>query len=157
MRHLLLLAACVGLSACGASLPALGGPSGGGPVATGLPLGEVDAVRLQSGQCALALWTRGAPAVRLAIAVSQPPTLHVNAEGRQLTLTRTDYDGEAVYGHYPRQTWAGEGVSLTLTTGFEARGGMVGGAVTQDATLSYVGADGAELVVPVAGLVACQP
>ncbi|WP_296816604.1 hypothetical protein [Brevundimonas sp.] len=157
MRPLILLAAALALSACGTALPSVGRPGPGGSVATGLPLGEVDAVRLQSGQCALALWTRGVPATRLAIAVSQPPTIRVNAHGRQIELARTEYDGEAAFGHYPRQTWAGDGMSLTLTTRFAARGGMVGGAVTEDATLSFTGSDGAELVIPVAGLVACQP
>lgn len=144
------------LAGCGATFPNLGPPV---PARTagGLPLGEAPAVRLQSGQCALALWTLGAPATRIAIAVSQPASLRVNVNGRGLDLARSDYDGDPVFGHYPRQTWAGDGVLLTLRTGFSTREGMVGGAVTQDATLGYRGPDGEEMVIPVSGLVACQP
>lgn len=150
------VAMTVMLVGCGGALTNLAQPAPARP-ATGLPLGEARAVQLQSGQCALALWTLDAPATRLAIAVSQPAALRVNIDGRTLDLARSDYQGDPVFGHYPRQSWAGDGIVVTLRTGFSTREGMVGGAVTQDATLSYRGAGGEEVVIPVAGLVACQP
>lgn len=159
MRVLAAAASALILSACAASgsgvLDALGGRSTGGAV-TGLPLGEAPALRLSSGQCALALWTRTEPAVRIAIAVSQPAELHINLDGRDLTLVRTASDGEPVFGHTPNQTWSGDGVTVAMTATVAPRDGMVGGAVARDAMLVLTDRAGQELVIPAAGLVACQ-
>ena len=155
MRPMIAVGAAVLLTACsGGPLERLAPRPGA--VETGLPLGEAPALRLASGQCALALWTRAEPAVRVALAVNQPAEIHIRLDGRDLVLPRVASDGEPMFGHAPSQTWSGDGVTLSLTATLAARDGMVGGAVARDAMLVLTGRDGSEAVIPVAGLVACQ-
>lgn len=155
MRALIACGFAVSLAGCGGAMGALG--SGPAPeTATGLPLGEAPAQRLTAGQCALALWTRSEPAVRVALAVSQPAELHIRLHGRDLTLPRTRADGEVLFGHAPHQVWSADGVTVALTATLAPRDGMVGGAVAQDAMLVLTERDGQEILIPTAGLVACQ-
>lgn len=155
MRVLIACGVALSLAGCGGAMGAL--RTGSAPEAsTGLPLGEAPAQRLISGQCALALWTRSEPAVRIALAISQPAELHIRLHGRDLTLSRTRADGEPMFGHAPRQVWSGDGVAVALTATFAPRDGMVGGAVAQDAMLVLTDRDGQEILIPTAGLVACQ-
>lgn len=155
MRALIACGLALSLLGCGGAMGALG--SGVAPeTATGLPLGEAPAQRLVSGQCALALWTRSEPAVRVALAVNQPAELHIRLHGRDLTLPRTGADGEVLFGHAPHQVWSGDGVTVALTATLAPRDGMVGGAVAQDAMLVLTDRDGQEILIPTAGLVACQ-
>jgi hypothetical protein len=121
-----------------------------------VPLQELPPQTLDKGQCALALWTRTTPARRVFMAFSTPAAAKVQAGGRTLTLPRTAWDGEAVFGHYPRQTYAGSGWTLRVTVEFDARSGLVGGAVAPSGAIELTDAQGLSLVVPVAGLVACQ-
>lgn len=156
MKPIILAAvATVTLSGCAGSLPTMSG-SGEPTVVTGLPLGEAPAQRLAPGQCALALWTRTEPAVRVVVAVSQPAQAHIRLDGRDLVLPRVSSDGEPIYGHAPNQTWSRDGVTLSLTATLAPRDGMVGGAVAQDAMLVLTQATGEEIIIPAAGLLACQ-
>jgi hypothetical protein len=155
MRYLIACGLALVLAGCAEGLGRVGARPAPAAV-TGLPLGEAPALRLASGQCALALWTRAEPAMRVAIAVSAPAELHIRLHGREMTLARTASEGEPMYGHAPRQTWSSDGVTLAMTATLAARDGMIGGAVAQDAMLVLTDRDGQEISIPVAGLVACQ-
>lgn len=155
MRALIVCGLALVLAGCGGALSRVG--AGPAPAAvTGLPLGEAPALRLASGQCALALWTRAEPAMRVAIAVSAPAELHIRLDGREMTLPRAASEGEPIFGHAPSQTWSSDGVTLAMTATLAARDGMVGGAVAEDGMLVLTARDGQEISIPVAGLVACQ-
>lgn len=121
-----------------------------------VPLEEIPAQRLDSGQCALFLWTRGSPPRRVFMALQSPALARVKVGGRVLDLPRVGWEGEAVFGHPAMQRFAGSGLELKVTIQADARSGLVGGAVAPTATIEYRSADGWETVIPAAGMVGCQ-
>jgi hypothetical protein len=90
------------------------------------------------------------------MALNSPALARVRIGGRTVDLPRTSFEGEAAFGHYPEQRFAGDGVTLSMQVEIEARGALVGGAVAPSGTLTYEDRSGESVVLPVAGLVACQ-
>lgn len=128
------------------------------PVIPGLPLSELPAQPpLARGQCALTLWSRDASGRLLVMALDRPAVARVSLNGQVRELALADQVGEPFYGHAPRQTFVGEGLSLTLSFTPVEREGLVGGGVAGDAALELTEAGGDTLFVPAAGLLACQP
>lgn len=119
-------------------------------------LQELPTQKLAPGQCALVLWTRDAPARRVFMALTQPSVAKLQSAGRTVDLARTDTQGEAVYGHFPQQTFAGAGWEVRATVTFDTRGALVGGALAPSGSLEVRDAKGWTTVTPVAGMVACQ-
>ena len=119
-------------------------------------LQEIPAQRLESGQCALFLWTRDQPPKRVFVALQSPAVARVKVDGRVLELARVAWEGEAQFGHPPMQRFAGAGLELTVRIQTDTRSGLVGGAVAPAATIEYRTA-GWETVVPAAGMIGCQP
>lgn len=158
MRRAVALLALALLAACGSrgerSTPRAAPTAA---VQPGLPLEELPAQTLTRGQCALVLWSRTTPTRRLLMALNEPPSVRVQVGGRTLALGRTATAGETAFGHHPNQTYAGEGVTVAISAEFDAREGLVGGAAVPSASVAFRSADGAETVIPAAGLLACQP
>lgn len=128
------------------------------PAPTGtLPLEALPTQTLSRGQCALFLWARTTPPRRVFMALQDPTVARIRMGGRTIDLPRVAAEGEAAYGHYPLQSYAGEGLTLTVTIQMDARSGLVGGAVVPAGSLEFKGKDGWETVIPVAGMVGCQP
>lgn len=121
-----------------------------------IPLGELPPQKLGEGQCALFLWSRSEPPRRVFMALNTPALARVRIGGRTVDLPRTSFEGDAAFGHYPEQTFAGEDVTLSMQVEIEARGALVGGAVAPTGTLTFDDRSGQSVVLPVAGLVACQ-
>lgn len=130
--------------------------SGARPAEPDLNLQELPTQKLASGQCALVLWTRTAPARRVFMAVSEPAGAKVQSGGRTVDLARSGASGEAVYGHFPEETFAGGGWEVKATVGFDTKGALVGGALVPSGSLEVRDARGWTTVLPVAGMVACQ-
>lgn len=126
------------------------------PEEGGLPFDELPPQRLDRGQCALVLWTRTTPAKRVLMAVTGPAGARVQSGGKTVTLARTGWSGEGVYGHYPRQTYAGAGMELTVDVEFDTTSRLVGGALAPSGAIALKDAQGWSTVTPVAGMVACQ-
>ncbi len=146
--------ACVAVS-LGAASPALAEAA---PARTGgLPLEALPTQALASGQCALFLWARTTPPRRVFMALQDPAVARIRINGRSVDLPRTAAEGESAYGHAPMQRYEGEGITLTMTIQMDARSGLVGGAVIPTGSLEYRDAKGWETVIPVAGMVGCQP
>jgi len=120
------------------------------------PFGEVAPQSLQPGQCGLALWTRTPSARRVFWAYAVPPVARMTIAGRALDLRRTEESGEPLFGFPPQARYAAGDVAVSVDVDFESRSDLVGGAVVRNGTISYVDRTGAELVLPVAGLLACQ-
>ena len=91
------------------------------------------------------------------MALQDPAVARIRIEGRSVDLPRTAAEGESAYGHAPMQRYEGEGITLTMTIQMDARSGLVGGAVIPTGSLEYRDAKGWETVIPVAGMVGCQP
>lgn len=121
-----------------------------------LALQELPTQKLAPGQCALVLWTRTAPARRVFMAVTEPAGARLQSAGRTVELLRTASSGEAVYGHFPEETFAGGGWEVKATVSFDTKGALVGGALAPSGSLEVRDARGWTTVVPVAGMVACQ-
>ncbi|CAN1558664.1 hypothetical protein MCEMIH16_02531 [Caulobacteraceae bacterium] len=128
------------------------------PAPTGvLPLEGLPTQTLASGQCALFLWARTTPPRRVLMALQDPAIARIRLDGKSLDLPRVAAEGEALYGHFPVQRFEGEGVSVSVTIQMDARSGLVGGVVVPAGWLEYRDRKGWETIVPVAGMVGCQP
>ena len=123
----------------------------------GLPLEALPTQTLASGQCALFLWARTTPPRRVFMALQDPAVARIRIAGRSVDLPRTAGGGDSAYGHTPIQRFEGEGITLTMKIQMDARSGLVGGAVVPAGSLEYRDAKGWETIIPVAGMVGCQP
>lgn len=129
---------------------------GGAVSAQDMPLQELPTQTLRSGQCALVLWTRTTPARRVFMAINDPAGAKVQVGGRTVDMARTAWSGDAVFNHYPQQSFSGGGWTVKTVVDFDTRSGIVGGAVAPSGTLELTDAKGLSTVLPVAGMVACQ-
>ena len=149
------MAAACAVAVCVAASSAFAEPA---PAPTGgLPLEALPTQTLASGQCALFLWARTTPPRRVFMALQDPAVARIRIDGRSVDLPRTAAEGESAYGHAPVQRYEGEGITLTITIQMDARSGLVGGAVVPTGSLEYRDARGWETIIPVAGMVGCQP
>lgn len=149
------MAAACAVAVCVAASSAWAEPA---PAPTGgLPLEALPTQTLASGQCALFLWARTTPPRRVFMALQDPAVARIRIDGRSLDLPRTAAEGESAYGHAPVQRYEGEGIILTITIQMDARSGLVGGAVVPTGSMEYRDARGWETIIPVAGMVGCQP
>ena len=138
-----------GLAAVLASMTLAAAPAGA-------PLEELPVQRLKAGECALFLWTRDTPARRVFMALQTPAVARIQVGGKTLELPRVSSEGQAVFGHYPVQRYAGSGHELTVRIETDVRSGLSAGAVAPNATIEHRAAGGWETVIPAAGLIGCQ-
>jgi hypothetical protein len=147
-------AACVVL--CAAAAPPARAETAPAPTG-GLPLEALPTQTLAGGQCALFLWARTTPPRRVFMASQDPAVARIRIDGRSLDLPRAGAEGESAYGHAPVQRYEGQGITLTVRIEMDARSGLIGGAVVPSGSLEYRDAKGWEIIIPVAGMVGCQP
>jgi hypothetical protein len=104
------------------------------------------------------LWgqSAGEPVFVLA-AYAQPAEARVRIDGRDRTLRRTAAEGQSASGHFERQTYTDRGVSITVDVEFAADRAMVDGVAIEQASMRVLDSDGWETIIPVGGLVGCQP
>lgn len=112
---------------------------------------------LAPGACGMFLWSRstGDPVLMLA-ALATPPQARVRLLGREQTLPRTAAEGQAAHGHFARQTFSDERLTLTVDVSFDEQRRMVDGATIERGVIRVVDRDGWETLIPVGGMVACQ-
>jgi hypothetical protein len=77
-------------------------------------------------------------------------------KGKTIDLPLTAWDGEQVMGLYEQQTFAGQGLTLTVRFRGETPNGLIGGVVAREGSVELKDAAGWETVVPAAGMIACQ-
>lgn len=142
------------LAGCAASPSNLASALAAAGAGASIPLEELPPQHLAKGQCALFLWSRGAAARRVVMALNEPPMARIRVAGRTLDLARTDWDGRSSFGHFAHQTFAADGVTLTLDLG--DRRELQGGAVVTSGVLDYRDPAGWSIVLPVGGVIACQ-
>ncbi len=119
---------------------------------------ELPAQPLNPGSCGMFLWgqSAGEPVFVLA-AYAQPAEARVRIDGRDRTLRRTAAEGQSASGHFERQTYTDRGVSITVDVEFAADRAMVDGVAIEQASMRVLDSDGWETIIPVGGLVGCQP
>jgi len=125
--------------------------------AVGVTLQELPPQPLESGQCALVLWSRTPKPERLIMALNDPALARVQIAGRLVELPQVEREGRQTYGHFSNQRYANERLSITLRVQFDPQENLVGGAVARDGALEIVDNTGWTAAIPVGGLVACQP
>ncbi|WP_119681672.1 hypothetical protein [Indioceanicola profundi] len=155
----LMLAATL-LQACAAQLqPAREAAAAGSPapINPDTRLGELPPQRLAAGQCGLFLWGRTVPARLVLFGAGRDGGARIAMDGRIVDLLRASAEGDPVFGQFPRQTFKGEGAEIGLTLEFERRPDLVGGALVPRGVLDLRDADGWSHVMPVAGLIGCEP
>lgn len=112
---------------------------------------------LDPGACGLFLWTQsaGEPVFVLA-AFAQPAHARVRIDGRDHSLSRTNADGQAAYGHFERQTFSDGRLTLSVDVVFDPARSLVDGMAIQGGVIRVSDRQGWETIVPVGGLLACE-
>lgn len=125
-------------------------------IESALAMQEVAPQRLSPGQCVLVLWTKTQPPRRVLVAFSDPSVARVQIGGKTLDLPQTARGGELVFGHTPRQSFEGDGISMAFNLEFDTQSGLVGGALAPAGTLEYRSRKGWSSITAVAGIVGCE-
>jgi hypothetical protein len=124
----------------------------------GLPIATLPPQELPRSGCAAYLFTTGATRVFAAMAThgASAETLTLALNGKTVALARGATQGSTGRGFPASASYAGEGVSASLSMTVADRSDLLQGAAVTDASLTVerAGADG--VVVPMAGLVACR-
>ena len=145
------------LSACAAGSTAPADQRASAPPApAALPLGVVAEQTLEDGQCLLVLWSRTPEPVRLLAALDRPAVARVQYRDVPLELPRMVSQGEPRFGHAPEQEFARGTIRIALRLDFEQRDRMIAGLVVPRGTLTLSHPPADDMVLPVAGMVACQ-
>lgn len=116
--------------------------------------GALPDAALPKGSCGMILWTldvqRPAPVFR---AVSQKGA-EINIDGGVKKLVLSDADGGAGFGVFETQTFAGEGLTVTVKVRFGL--GFEGGSYLERGLVSIEKSDGWKTVIPAAGIAGCR-
>jgi len=152
MTRFLLLAPVLLLSACAGGAPPA---SAIAPAAASGPVSELPPQALESGACALVLWSRATPPMRLAMALDAPPSVRLVIGGDVQELPRVGMEGEPLSGFAPRQLYEGGGITLAITLEVRAAAPVPGG-IAVPAGLEITAPGGWSMILPAAGLIACQ-
>jgi hypothetical protein len=133
--------------------PGRGAPS---PAEATPALQELPPQRLATGQCALVAWTLS-DRRRVFMALSNPAVARLQIDGATRELPRQAQEGAVIYGHAARQTFADAGMTLTLDVEFDPDRRLLGGATIRRGALELKAASGWATIMPIGGLVACEP
>ncbi len=120
-------------------------------------VGELRPQRLFEGECGLFLWERSEERELVFFGRGRQAEGKMQVAKQEIILKRISAEGDVVLGQYPVQTYQRDDLTVYLTLEFEARPNMSDGAVVPRGSLRFEQTGGWNLVIPVAGLVACQP
>ncbi|MEQ8736716.1 MAG: hypothetical protein RIC29_17470 [Rhodospirillaceae bacterium] len=120
-------------------------------------IGPLRPQQLHAGQCGLFLWTRSEERELVFFGNSDRAEGKMMIADEETTYARVSAEGGAVFGQHPRQTFQNGDVTVTLILEIEGRANMSGGAVVPRGSLRFEQTGGWKLVLPVGGLIACQP
>jgi hypothetical protein len=120
-------------------------------------VGALQPQRLLQGECGLFLWERSEARDLVFFGRGRQAEGKMQIARQGVTLERVAAEGDVVLGQYPIQTYRRGDLTVYLTLEFEARPNMAGGAAVPRGSLRFEQTGGWNLVMPVAGLVACQP
>ncbi|MBI1251677.1 MAG: hypothetical protein GC189_09425 [Alphaproteobacteria bacterium] len=111
---------------------------------------------LYPGECGMFLWSRAERPQFVFVALDEPAEAKVRVDSRNRTLRRSDFSGAPVYGHFERQTFSGDRITITADVEFDLDRPLRDGAVVKSGVLRARDDRGWETVLPVGGLVACK-
>jgi len=138
----------------GAAKAARAGKDAPSSAAASATAGALPDAALPKGACGMILWTldaeRPIPVFR---AVSQKGA-EVNVDGAVRQLALAAADGGSGFGVFERQTFTGDGLTVTVRVRFGL--GFEGGSYLERGLLSIEKPDGWKAVVPAAGIAGCR-
>ena len=147
------------LGSCGGAQPRVASSSAAAVLpAAGdqMPLQLLPPQTLAAQQCALFLWQKSEQPRRILMALDTPPIARVQIDGRLIDLPRIEISGDLQWGHFPHAVYSGSGLTLRLDLVIEDRERLIGGALVPEGSLSIERENGWSMIVPVAGMIACQ-
>lgn len=118
-------------------------------------LGTLPRQTLPASGCAAYLWSV-ADRRLVAVAETEPASLRLVLDGRQVDLARSGGAGQGDYGFAASGSYAAGEVAATLEMTVARRADLTAGAAVPAGTLTVARAGGDSLVVPVAGLIGCR-
>jgi hypothetical protein len=120
-------------------------------------LGAIGKQALPPAGCAAFLWNTGEPRQLVAMATAEPGVLRLSLDGKTVDLPRTTAEGAAARGLAVLSRYQAGDVSAALELSAIERPDLRDGALAPEAmlTVERVGKD--TVVMPVAGIIGCQP
>ena len=147
--------------ACAAFILATIGAAAAQSVADRVGFGEIELQALKSqkltpGRCSLFLWSKTERPVFVLFANEDPAQALVQIDGREYRMSRKTTGGEAVLGHYEKQTFVGGKYRFDLDLTYEKDGKVQDGAIIQRGVLRSRDKAGFETILPVGGMIGCK-
>ncbi len=121
------------------------------------PVGSLSPQTLEPGACGLFLWVRQRQAHLVFFSGGRSNEARMHMDGQDVTLQRLTADGTMLFGQHARQTFLANGRQIALNVVFQPRSDLASGAAVPQGTLRVEDNEGWSFVMPVAGLIACQP
>jgi hypothetical protein len=113
--------------------------------------------QIGKGRCALFLWSRSDQPQFILFVTDKPAEAKIRMAGRDRTIQRSTVSGANAFGHFEHQSFTGAGVAFVLDLTFDAARPVRDGAVVKFGALRARTSDGAEAIVPVGGMIGCEP
>ncbi|MCH8686337.1 hypothetical protein [Pedomonas mirosovicensis] len=150
-----LLAGC---TPSGRASPRATAPVAAQPAKVGIQarIGTLPPQDLSAGTCGLFLWARSAERNMIFYATDRTATAQMMVDGKPVSLPRSLAEGDLVFGHYTTQEFAQGDLRVRAVIAPQPNSGIIGGAVVRRGMLNVSDGTGPDLVLPVAGLIACK-
>jgi len=146
---------------CVAAAISIAGTSLAQSVGNRISVGAVElqglpAQALAAGRCGLFLWSKTERPVFILYATESPARALVRIGNREHRLDRKQVSGEAILGHYEKQTFAGGRYSFEIDLVYDREARLKDGAVIQKGVLRTRDQKGFETILPVGGMIGCK-
>lgn len=154
VSSLLIASALAGCATPGNTPPRAAAASKPAPGVMGR-IGALPPQTLAEGTCGLFLWARTAERSMVLYATDTPASARLMIDGQQVDLPRTVAEGTLVFGHHTAQEFAQGPLRVKVSIRPQPNSGITGGAVVRRGMVNFSDGTGPDLVLPVAGLIAC--
>lgn len=121
-----------------------------------IELQDLPAQTLDNGRCGLFLWSKTERPVFILFATESPARALVRIGNRDQRLDRKQVSGEAVLGHYEKQTFSGGKYSFEVDLTYNRDSKLQDGAVIERGVLRTRDQKGFETILPVGGMIGCK-
>jgi hypothetical protein len=111
---------------------------------------------LEVGECGLFLWSRDAEPKLMMVAYDKPGMVRLRANDRIMTLPRVAFSGENASGHFEKQRYADDGLTINVEVKFDEARTLRDGAYIKEGVMRITSKRGWDTLIPVGGLAACQ-
>lgn len=122
----------------------------------GLKLDALPAQKLSPGRCGLFLWSRTQQPVFVLFATDTPAEATIRVGNRNRQLARKTTEGDRVFGHFARQTFADRQYTLEIELTYDTSRPVQDGAIIKQGVMRTTDKNGFETVLPIGGMIGCQ-